>query len=178
MTEIMTLNEFKQAIAEWGNNWGIETQVVVEDDWTFVHANRIGRSSCVVATISNKDVCILNFVALETVNLGETERQTLFEIVTKFANTKPADRKDKEKKFYLKHRFIKSLTKQTYLTGDLNYFWLSVDDKSVDQKQQFTLEEIEEIKNKLGTNLRDFELIEVKEKKIDGRIKTHGQIKI
>ena len=161
MTEIMTLNEFKKAIEEWGGNWGIETEVVVEDDWTFVHTNRIGRSSGAVATISNKDVCILNFVALETVDLGEAERQTLFKIVSKFTNTWPADRKDKEKKFYLKHKFIRSLGEQTYLAKGEKYFWIMNEMKKIADYQQFTLDEIEDLKMLYDTDLRDFELIEV-----------------
>ena len=158
----MTLNEFKKAIEDWGNNWGIETEVVVEDDWTFVHANRIGRSLGAVATISNKDVCILNFVALEIIDLDGAERQTLFRIVSKFANTWPADRKDKEKKYYIISKLI----------PDSNFKYLckrcgSIDELEFDVKSnidsKFTQAEIEEIKKVYNTDLSDFELIEVEE---------------
>lgn len=165
MTEIMTLSEFEQAIEEWGKNWGIETEVVVEDDWTFVFANRIGRSSGVVATISNKDVCILSFSRLETMALADTERQTLFKIVMKFANTWPSDRKDKEKKYLLRFKSIKSEA-YCYLNYNKGTDRFGLDDSFntvIRFQTHFSLDDIEWLKEKLDTDLSDFEIIEVEE---------------
>lgn len=167
MTEIMTLNEFKKAIEEWGKSWGIETDVSVEKDWTYIYATRknedlsIVEDLGVIAVISNVKVCTLNFSRLETIDLDDAERQTLLEIIKKFASTMLADRKDKEKKYYLRHRFIKSLSEQTYLAKGEKYLWIMNEMKIDADYQQFTLEEIEEIKNKFDTDLKDFEIVEV-----------------
>lgn len=162
MTEIMILSEFKKAIEEWGNNWGIETQIEVGELWINIHASRIGKSLGVVAEISNEDVCILNFSRLETMALEGAERQTLFKIVTKFASTMPADRKDEEK-FYLRHRFMEKevFSYLNFRLVDESYtLWTK---NTVDYKSQFTMKEIESIKMLFDTDLKDFELIEVEE---------------
>lgn len=68
----------------------------------------------------------------------------------------------RQKKYYLKHRFLN--------TEDYNYYFQDkydgfLDDKysySQDEyKSKFTLKEIEEIKEKYNTDLKDFEIIEV-----------------
>ncbi len=82
-----------------------------------------------------------------------------------FAETPPEDR-EREKKFYLKHRYLRSTG------GNILYFSIYIEyDFSIltyrrhssETKQQFTLEEIEEIKKKFNTDLKDFELVEVED---------------
>lgn len=163
MKEIMTYKEFKKAIEEWGNNWGIVTEVFIKGDWISVCIKNENSDLELVVDISSKDICIFDFSYQSTVDLGDVERKTLFKIVTMFANTWPADRKDKEKKYYLRHRFIKSLSEQTYLAKGEKYLWIMNRMKTDADYQQFTLEEIEDLKMLYDTDLKDFELIEVEE---------------
>lgn len=83
----------------------------------------------------------------------------------KFAETSPEDR-EKEKKFYLKHKYF-----QDHL-GSKQYFCIRISGGypilkgypiTNADKFEFTLQEIEEIKEKFGTDLADFELVEVEE---------------
>lgn len=80
-----------------------------------------------------------------------------------FAET-PIEDREEEKKFYLEHRYFKCTN------GDSRYFqiyepdgkpWLNAMYSVMGYKKQFTLKEIEEIKEKFDTDLADFELVEV-----------------
>ena len=82
-----------------------------------------------------------------------------------YAETPPEDREE-EKKFYLEHKYFKCVN------GDSRYFqiyesdgtpWLNAMDSIMGYKKQFTLKEIEEIKEKFDADLADFELVEVEE---------------
>ncbi len=97
--------------------------------------------------------------------LAEDEREKVYVLLTKLAETEPKDRgqdRGEEKKYYLKHKWI-SYTGRQYLNLYINENKCSIDTKcSFDNiKTQFTLEEINDIKRKFNTNLEDFELIEV-----------------
>ena len=79
--------------------------------------------------------------------------------------THPDDREE-EKKFYLEHRYFKCTN------GDSRYFqilesdgtpWLNAMYTVIGYKKQFTLKEIEEIKEEFDTDLADFVLVEVEE---------------
>ena len=94
------------------------------------------------------------------------EKPTEFELIRKaleLAET-PLDEREGEKKYYLKHRFINDYTTKKYI----NLFTTGkavLSDRREDQvfKTKFTKAEIEEFKEKFDTDLRDFEIIEVKE---------------
>lgn len=90
----------------------------------------------------------------------------MIKAVVEFAET-PVDEREKEKKFYLKHRwlisggfymYVKHHTKPygevyelvSWRCGEIN-------------GMQFTLKEIEKIKKEFNTDLKDFEIIEVEE---------------
>ena len=83
----------------------------------------------------------------------------------KYAETPLGDREE-EKKFYLRHRWIvNSAAGEGYLNwllhADIMILSSTLQDSSA--KTQFTLKEIEEIKEKFDTDLNDFELVEVVE---------------
>lgn len=87
----------------------------------------------------------------------------MFKASIEFAETSIEDREE-EKKFYLEHRYFKCTN------GDSRYFqiygpdgkpWLNAMYSVMGYKKQFTLKEIEEIKKKFDTDLKDFELVEV-----------------
>lgn len=96
--------------------------------------------------------------------LSEDEREKVYVLLTKLAETDPQDRgKDRgeEKKYYLKHK---------WLAGDNNYlnfnsrkynYELNSYDNFDEFKTEFTQSEIDALKKYFNTKLEDFELIEV-----------------
>lgn len=81
------------------------------------------------------------------------------------AETPPEDREE-EKKFYLKHKYLMSVggSVQYFTTHtSFNFPLLKPRIFSSKTKQQFTREEIEKIKDKFDTDLKDFKEDEVKE---------------
>ena len=93
------------------------------------------------------------------------DKEKLFDLLVEYAETPPEDREE-EKKFYLKHKYFKCTN------GDSRYFqiyesngtpWLNAMYTVMGYKKQFTLKEIDEIKEKFGTDLADFELVEVED---------------
>lgn len=94
--------------------------------------------------------------------LAEDEREKVYRLLTKLAETDPQDRGE-EKKYYLRHKWI---------GGDYtNYLNLAIDKKfEIESKAsnlkfqtKFTQKEIDKIKIKFNTNLEDFEIVEVEE---------------
>ena len=95
---------------------------------------------------------------------SDEEDFDMIKAAVEFAETPLEDRVE-EKKFYLKHRYLQSSL--TNVNNILNY---SVTDSTLAlssaahvsrYKTIFTLNEIEEIKEKFDTDLADFELVEV-----------------
>lgn len=81
-----------------------------------------------------------------------------------FAETPPEDREE-EQKFWIQHRFMvsKNLLPVNLVWNKLKDVYRSINLK-VDShiyQAQFTFKEYEEIKKKLNTDLKDFELVEV-----------------
>lgn len=91
----------------------------------------------------------------------------LYKVCFEYVKIPVKDREDKEKKFYLRHKFLcdnAGLSSfDVYLNHrfeDGSYFiYGSGQNKFV--KSQFTVKDIEEIKEKFNTDLSDFELVEV-----------------
>lgn len=70
----------------------------------------------------------------------------------------------KNKKYYLKHKFLNDGNWFSYLNWQEGgeHYYLYVDTEREGIKTQFTQAEIEKLKEKYSTDLRDFEIIEVK----------------
>ena len=92
--------------------------------------------------------------------------EELYKLCFEYASTPVKDREE-EKKFYAKHRYL-----QSSLTNSNNILCYSVSDDKLalcnginfpKYKTYLTLKEIEEIKEKFDTDLKDFELVEVEE---------------
>lgn len=89
----------------------------------------------------------------------------MIKAAVEFAET-PIDEREEEKKFYLRHRYFRfyngsskylgmNLVKdESDLCSKITYRWM---------KNQFTEKEIDKIKKKYNTDLKDFEMIEVEE---------------
>ena len=89
----------------------------------------------------------------------------MIKAAVEFAETAPEDREE-EKKYCLRHRWFKphSIYKN-YLNHWIGHdqYWLDYDNETKEVQTQFTLKEIDEIKEKFNTDLGDFKEIEVKE---------------
>lgn len=90
--------------------------------------------------------------------------QELYKLCFEYTST-PVEDREEEKKYYLKHRFLVEVGDCNYLNSDHSLREFYLNDKSQSEKiqTQFTLKEIEEIKKKFDTDLKDFELVEVEE---------------
>lgn len=89
----------------------------------------------------------------------------MIKAAVEFAETPIKDREE-EKKFYLRHRWLKPKPiYKNYLNHWIgtNKYWLDYNNETENIQTQFTLKEIDEIKEKFNTDLGDFEKIEVKE---------------
>lgn len=96
----------------------------------------------------------------------DDDKDKLLSLIVEFARTSSEDREE-EKRYYLKHRwlteggFYKFVKHHTKAYGEKYELasWTYGDTSDM----QYTLKEIEEIKEKFDTDLSDFELIEVEE---------------
>lgn len=97
--------------------------------------------------------------------LDKEEQEKLFDLLIEYAKT-PIEDREEEKKFYLRHRWIFNKDFYMYLQKT------SYDDKKMSVRVlgfsdnddiKFSEKEIEEIKEKFDTDLKDFELVEVEE---------------
>lgn len=103
--------------------------------------------------------------AFTFINVEWKNQDKLFDLIVEYAKT-PIEDREEEKKFYLKHRYFKTVNgDEKFFTIDGRYEYPDLQYKlSICQAiQQFTLKEIGEIKEKYDTDLSDFELIEVEE---------------
>ena len=86
----------------------------------------------------------------------------LLKKVIELAETPLAEREE-EKKYYLKHKFINNYSAKNYINLIATEYVKLSDRLCEDQvfKTKFTKVEIEELKEKFDTDLKDFEIIEV-----------------
>ena len=90
----------------------------------------------------------------------------LYKLCFEYAST-PIEDREEEKKFYLRHRYL--VQAGDYTTAFLNYdinndrLYVYTKPQTFSVKTQFTINEIEEIKEKFDTDLKDFELVEVED---------------
>ena len=88
----------------------------------------------------------------------------MIKAAVEFAET-PLEDREEEKKFYLKHRWLDRENEANYLNFEISEFYYSLDSKPEVSwvKTKFTLKEVEKIKEKFDTDLKDFELVEVED---------------
>ena len=102
--------------------------------------------------------------AFTFINIEWRNQDKLFDLIVEYVKTPIEDRKE-EKKYYLRHMYFKNWNDRQYFTFDYIHKCAYVRSKLSTCKamQQFTEKEIEEIKEKYNTDLKDFELVEVEE---------------
>lgn len=149
----MTTNEFIKAVEELGYE--------AEKD-----------EGCITVNYKNKilaDVFINELYRMSSyfsnIDFGENAG-ILFALIFQYACTPIEDREEKEKEFYLKHKWIKGCAIMYLYRNELNGYCYLGENKCRPHKQRrFTLNEIEELKEKFNTDLSDFELVEVEDEK-------------
>lgn len=117
----------------------------------------------IVAGVYTDQMYVMTFYSHEKLLLTNVDK--LFDLLVEYAKT-PVDERKEDKKFYLRHRWFKpSPIYKNYLNywiGNDEY-WLDYKNESKEIQTQFTLKEIDEIKEKFNTDLGDFKRSEVKE---------------
>lgn len=93
--------------------------------------------------------------------------EELYKLCFEYAST-PVEDREEEKKFYAKHKYLVGTEYRdaNYLNFgkyDCDKLWLGFKSKRLNVQTQFTLKEIEEIKEEFDIDLKDFELVEVED---------------
>lgn len=97
--------------------------------------------------------------------ISYSEQKIILSYIMGYAAT-PVDEREEEKKFYLKHRWMRTIngfSRALKIDIDCGIADVGYICPSLGYKNQFTKKEIEEIKEKFNTDLKDFEMIEVEE---------------
>ena len=131
----------------------------VEADENFLE---IKNENKVIAYVSISCVFEISTNYLEFTKLFEIKKKQLFDLLIEYSAT-PIEEREKEKKYYLKHKFLMSNSGDNYLNYRTYFdnWFLNNNTMYKNCRTQFTKQEIEEIKEKFNTSLDDFEIIEV-----------------
>lgn len=148
----MTTKEFIKAVKELGYEAGMD------DEWvSIVYKNKT------LAHVFTKELYRMSSY-FSNIDCGENVG-TLFALIFQYAVT-PIEDREEEKKYYLRHKWLKQKSiYMNYLNHWIgtNEYWLGYKNEIKEIQSQFTLKEIEEIKEKIDTDLSDFEFVEVEE---------------
>lgn len=120
----------------------------------------------ILAAVNKIDLFRISTDFVAWCNIPDEDKSKLLDLIVEFAKT-PIEDREEEKRFYLRHKWIKIIghNSKTFLNyhNEEDKFYLYTIDESSYVKTQFTEKEIEEIKKKFDTDLKDFELVEVEE---------------
>lgn len=149
----MKTNELIKKVEILG--YEITKKQFIDDTNYFVIYNSFGGTMCYVA---------INKLFEMKICLDEYMSEELFDLIVEYAKTPIEDREEKEKEFYLKHKWIKGCAIMYLYRNELNgYCYLGENKCRPHRQRMFTLEEIKELKEKFNTDLSDFEMVEVEE---------------
>lgn len=89
-------------------------------------------------------------------------KKQLFNLLVEYSST-PIEEREEEKKHYLKHKFFKDsfCRRYLFLNKHTQEYNIGSNYEYGSYQTKFTQKEIDEIKKKFGTDLDDFEMIEV-----------------
>lgn len=154
----MKIKQFKECIKRIADIHGVDL-VFTENEFNFY----IVSGPKQYATVSKSEPYLMNTGYPVFKELEENLRGDLLEVLYKLADT-PISERQEEKKYYLKHRFLED-GNCSYLNYDQDFKELYLNDRSQfrEMKTQFTQEEIDRMKVKYDTDLKDFEIIAVDE---------------
>ena len=119
-----------------------------------------------VARIKTNRACAIDFFYHLNETLDKEISEKLFDIIVEYAKT-PIEDREEEKRFLVQHKFLVSVGSNPVNLvkyKDKNNYRVirSLFDNQFYQAR-FTLKEIEEIKKKFDTDLKDFELVEIED---------------
>lgn len=154
----MEIKTFKEAIVFIGSINNIDL-TVTEDEFDFC----IVSGTRTYATVSKHLTYSIDTGFTGYSDLSDSLRNNLLGAMYEFAKTSIDERGYFEQKYYLKHKFFYS-EPFNYLNRDNSVEEWRLNNKSQtrDIQTQFTQKEIDELKEKYDTDLKDFKQIEVK----------------
>lgn len=98
--------------------------------------------------------------------IDKDTQEKLFNLLIEYAKT-PIEEREEEKKYYLKHRWLRCLGGCALLHESTKFHTFVLmggfGEVPKDYKMKFTQKEIEEIKENFDTDLSDFEMVEVED---------------
>lgn len=153
----MTYKEFKKVISEIASKYDLNLNVTEDMKNIYV---KVDDAICAQA---NKIMpCFMNTDTGGLYYLSEEARLEILEALYKLSRT-PIDERRKDMEYYLKHRFLIDGYGDAFLTHTKSddAWFLSDEGHFGNYQTQFTQDEIDEIKKKYNTDLKDFEIIEV-----------------
>lgn len=152
----MKIKEFKEEIKFIGAKHFIDLEVT-EDEFDFC----VVSGTRTYATVSKHLTCSIDTDYTGFRDLSDNLRSDLLDAMYEFAKT-PIEERESGMKYYLKHRFLEDGNCR-YLNYDQDFQELYLNDRTQfgDAQTQFTKEEIDNIKKRYNTDLKDFEMIEV-----------------
>lgn len=118
----------------------------------------------IIAKVYTNRIYSIN--AFNFINIEWKNQDKLFDLIVEYART-PIEDREEEKKVIIQHKYLVSKN-----FNPVNLVWNKTKNiyrpvrclfDNPTYQAQFTLKEIEEIKKKLDTDLKDFELVEVKD---------------
>lgn len=149
----MTYNEFKEVVKNVdGYELSESNFFIAVEYWNKGKANKFS-------------VYKLNQYEKSTeINFFEPDDLKVLKAVNELANT-PLCERESDKKYYLKHKFMTSTfdNGSNYLNCNSEIYFLGTKKPDRNYKTIFTKKEIEDIEQKLNSNLTDFEMIEVEQ---------------
>lgn len=98
-------------------------------------------------------------------DLEHERKEELFNLIVEYART-PIEEREEPKKYYLKHKWLTNNGGSYNCLNfyvDENKYSIESDSDMYGFKTQFTQAEIDKIKEKFNTDLKDFEIVEVQE---------------
>lgn len=153
---MITYEEFKKEIERISKKYISDLEVVFEDIRIVVFHN--GET---VAVIDKYETYRLDTTFPRFNTLGNSLKYELFVVCCELAQT-PIPKREQKKRFYIKHKFLYKNTDTGYVNIDIHGYMILADkEEGLSMRTKFTQKEIDEIKEKYNTDLKDFEIIEV-----------------
>lgn len=152
----MRTKEFIKRVEELGFKVGINggTACVLKNDYTTIMRVEVDKTF------------VADCFYLSNRSLEEEIREKLFDLLVEYAKT-PIEDREEEKRFLVQHKFLVSVGSNPVnlvkYKDKNNYRVIRCLLDNQFYQARFTLKEVEEIKKKFDTDLKDFELVEVEE---------------
>ncbi|MDY6079149.1 MAG: hypothetical protein SPI61_00190 [Ezakiella sp.] len=121
-----------------------------------------------VALIGKLQIFCVNTEYPSFNNLPEELKEKLYNLIDEYTRT-PIEDREEEQKYYLEHKWLDDNLYNVWnclnLRVETNGYSIGSPLNSEEFKTQFTQAEIDEIKEKLNTNLEDFEQVPIEDRK-------------